>query len=75
MAAMAGIRDGKGFYGKVEADGGRQFVILKILNDASKLEGKFAGDHVEQVKAAFVQWGLPYPGDSIADCVAALLRA
>jgi hypothetical protein len=73
IAAMNGLAAGKDLYDHVEADVGRKFQIIKVLNDAKILEGGFAEDHMDHVKAAFAKRGLTYPGNDIASCLKALL--
>lgn len=77
MEAIKGIRQGKGLSDRIslESDYGRSFEIAQILKDACNLDGDFAGDHVDEVKAAFVRLNLPYPGDGIVKCVVALQAA
>ncbi len=72
IAAMKGLAAGKDLSDNVEADYGRKFQIIKVLHDAKILEGGFAEDHVDQVRAAFAKRGLTYPGNDIAACVKAL---
>ena len=73
IAAMKGLAAGKNLYDNVVADVGRKFQIIKVLHDAQILQGGFAEDHVDQVKAAFAKRGLTYPDNDIVSCVKALL--
>jgi hypothetical protein len=73
IAAMRGLAAGKDLSDNVEANTGRKFMITKVLHDAKILQGKFAEDHVDFVKAAFAKRRLTYPRNDIPACVKALL--
>jgi hypothetical protein len=67
IAAVSGLAVGKGLYDNVTVKGdiGRKFQIIKVLDHAQVLQGDFAEDHVDHVKAAFAKCGLAYPGNDI----------
>jgi len=73
IAAADGIATGKGMHDHVTMDFGRRFEIIKVLHDAAAIEGHFADEHVDRVRAAFAKLGRLYPGSRISDCVASLL--
>jgi hypothetical protein len=74
IAALKGIASGNDMHDHIVADGGRRFEITKVLSGATFLKGDFAGDHVDDAKAAFAARTLSYPGDSIAACIKVLLN-
>jgi len=74
IAVLEALAKGKGLHENVAVDYGRRFEIIRVLKGASALSGDFADDHIDLVKAAFAKVGKRYPGNRIADCVAALLE-
>jgi hypothetical protein len=74
ISALKGIAAGKGPHDRIEADGGRSFEILAVLHGAAGLEGDFAGDHVDDVKAALAAWKTEHGRTDIAGVAAGLLK-
>jgi hypothetical protein len=74
IAALKGIASGKDMHDHIVADGGRGFEIAKVLSFATFLKGDFAGDHVDDAKAAFAVRKLSYPGDSTIQRVELLVE-
>jgi hypothetical protein len=74
ISAFERHRRGQGTARPIEADGGRSFKILAVLHGAAGLEGDFAGDHVDDVKAALAARKTEHGRTDIAGVVATLLK-